>query len=299
MRIAALECTCCEFRLSKCAAIVRLARIIRCDRYRFRIDRQRAVCSRYEIVAYGCLSSCCHCHAVDCRDHIRLCAYISDRAVACHHHCERMRIAALECTCCEAALCKRAAIVRLARITGCDRYLLRRDLEFAVFSRYKVVAYCCLSSCRHCHAVDCRDHVRLGAYVCDRAVACHHDRERMIIAALERACRELRLCQRAAVIRLARITGCDRYLLCRDLEFAVCGRHQIVAYRRSCSCRHCHTVDCRDHVWLGAYVCDRAVVCHHDCELMIVAVFKVCCREFRLRKCAAVIRLARILRCDR
>ena len=176
-------------------------------------DGQGSVCSGHHIVAYCGCGSCRHCHSVDCCDHVRLCAYVCDRAVFCHHYREGMCIACLKCCCFELRLCKRCSVICLVGVLGCDRNCFRIDGKGSVYSGYQIVAYCCCGSCCHCYSVDCRDHVRLCAYVGDRALFCHHYREGVCVACLKRCCFEFRLGQCSSVICLACILGCDRHCL--------------------------------------------------------------------------------------
>ena len=99
--------------------------------------------------------------------------------------------------------------------------LVLRNLQLAVGRRHQVVAYRSLGARRHCNAVHRRDHVRLRADIRDRAGIGHNHREGVLVALLQISSREARLCQCAAIIRLARILRRDRNLLGINRQRAV------------------------------------------------------------------------------
>ena len=139
MIVAVLKCTCTESGLCQRAAIVSLARIIRRDRHFLRVDCQQSVCCRYQIVSDCRLGSCRHRDSVDCCDHVRLCAYVDDRTVVCHHYREFVIVAVLKICRPESGFCQSAAVVCLARVFRCDRDFLCQDLQFAFGFAYVVV----------------------------------------------------------------------------------------------------------------------------------------------------------------
>ena len=269
------------------------------DRALIHSNGECTICSGYNIVTYFSSDSCRYLYSVNRCDHVRLCAFICDRAVSCHHNREGMCVARLKCCCIELWLCKRCSVICLICILGSDSHCLRIYCKGSVYSGNHVVAHCGRSSRCHCHSVDCRDHVRLCAYVCDRAVRSHRYCEGVCIACLQCCCSESALCQCTSVICLAGIICGNGNSLRVDPKRSVRSSYKIVAHCRLCARLYCNSVNRSDHIRLCAYVCDRAGLCHCYCKSMTVACLKCSCSESAFCKSASIIDLICIICSDR
>ena len=129
MGIACLQLACCEVAFCQGLAVIRFIGIFCRDRYSFRIDLQRPVRRRYQVVADCCRRPGRYRYAVHCRDHVRLCSHVRDRAVFCHNDRKGMIIAFFQRCCCELRLRQGTSVIRPARVLRCDRYSLRRDRQ--------------------------------------------------------------------------------------------------------------------------------------------------------------------------
>ena len=167
------------------------------------------------------------------------------------------------------------AVVDLAVLVTGDRHRDRklRDRQRAVGGRDQVVADCLLRAGRYRYAVNRRNHVRLRADVCDRAVLGHDDRKLVRIALCKACHREFRLRQRFAVICSACILRRDRDLRRFDLQ---------------------PTVRNGDAVLVGCVEDNTSIFCNGDSEVSRLQSHRV-----RVDIGSLGFRLAAVLECNR
>ena len=132
MGIAFFKLARCEFGLCQGTSVIGPACVLSRDRHFLRVDRQRAVCGCHEVVSDYCFCPWCHGDSVDLRDYIRLRAYVGDRAVFRHHHCESMGIVIRKPAHSNIILCQGVAIIKLLLVFCSNRNFCAGNLQPAV-----------------------------------------------------------------------------------------------------------------------------------------------------------------------